>query len=191
MCCKKSISDDEIVSLYTKGWSINDIVGKHQLSVVRARRVLQQNKFDTVGYRKISPDLRFNILRCVGIGLSYRETALLLDVSPYLVRQVVNDCTAKITIQKPTPEPMSNKLKKRILDEFISAQYGFSIIIQKLNLSDKEIYSFFCLLTNELISAHQRNLSKVILNLHNSGLPVVAIAKTLGISASVVKKYLK
>lgn len=195
---KKAIKEDKIVELYQNGYSAKDICKECHVSTLYVRNVLRCAGFNTRTYRKISENNKDKILLLIKNGYSYNQIGNLLGCSFHLVREVVEgaDMVGFAPKNHPpielavTEEQTSLDALKRLKELYLSGDYGLSRCADLAFASDADFLWFVYHLTPEEVELHENQLVTHIRNLHVCGRPPMAIAKSLDVSPSVVKKIL-
>lgn len=197
MAIKRSaISDEQIIELYRSGYSQNDIIRNHQVSVQRTRGVLQAAGFDTRNYRTLNDTMKLVITSLVRRGVYYLDIEEATDLSVDAIRDFVTRRMEPMTDRRKTPPeraiPSLKVFPERdaLVREF-SAGKTFCTIAEECALDEAEIFLLFMSLTDEAVFLHQKALKTIIHADHDNGTSVAMIARKNSISKSIVKKYLK
>ena len=193
-----SALSDRIVGLYQAGYSVKDISAQCRLSVITVRARLKAAGFDTRSYRKASISNKERVLQLIDGGYSYSQIEGLLHISTHLVREIVSEkglvgLVPRVRRQVSLEEPEDAGLEETVCGLrglYFSGNYGLAKCAELADASEEAFLWFVYHLTGEDKRLHQKNLTKNIKKLYQSGTPVTAIAKTMDISPSIVKKIL-
>lgn len=186
-------NDAKICQLYQQGYSCKDIATTLCLPLLTVRTQLRQSGFDTRSYRKASDYNKQKVLLLISGGYSYSRISELLHVSTHLVREIVenNGMIGSITrFPSPIrPAGLADEFTQAKLREaYFSGMYGLAKCAETLQVSDKDFLWFVYHLSEKEIRVHHKLLIRKIKQLLQTNMSYLAIAKTLGISPSVVKR---
>lgn len=197
MAIKRSaISDDQIIELYRSGYSQNDIIRNHQVSVQRTRAVLQDAGFDTRNYRTLNDTMKLVITSLVRRGVYYLDIERATDLSVDAIRDFVTRRMPPMPDRSKTPParvvPSLKEFPERdgLVRDF-SAGVTFCSLAESCALDEDEIFLLYLSLTDEALSVHGKALQTKIRAAHAEGTSLSMIARKNSISKSIVKKYLK
>lgn len=193
-----SALSDRIVALYQTGYSVKDISAQCRLSVITVRARLKAAGFDTRAYRKASQSNKQKVLLLVKAGYSYAKIEELLHISTHLVREIISENGLVGFIPRTRRHVEAAAMEDAVLEDsvrelralYFSGNYGLAKCAEITNATDEVFLWFVSHLTGEDKRLHKKNLTKNIKKLHQAGTPVTAIAKTMDISPSIVKKTL-
>lgn len=189
---------DRIVALYQAGYSVKDISAQCRLSVITVRARLKAAGFDTRAYRKASQSNKQRVLQLINAGYSYTQIEGLLHISTHLVREIVSENglvgfiprTRRVVELEASEDAVMADAVRELRALYFSGNYGLAKCAEITNASDDVFLQFVYHLTGEDKRLHQKNLVKAVKKLYQSGTPITAIAKTMDISPSIVKKIL-
>lgn len=192
---KKEILDSQVFTLYNAGWSIKDISVQYKISVGRVRRLLQDKKINTSGYRAASAFMKEIILALLAQGCTLKRLGDTADVSVHLVRQVLRD--NKINCNDLRKSSLSDYRHKQsvelsswnhFLELYRSGHAGFEKCAEICGFSVCECVEAVFRLNHEDVELHRKNLEEYIISHYKTGLSVISVAKKVGVSTAIVKK---
>ena len=192
---KTTIDDAQIIALYRAGHSQNDIVREYQVSVQRTRAVLKEANFDTRSYRALNETMERVIQSLVRKGVYYIDIERIADISFHAVRFYVTtrwkpDLEERSRLPADLPVPDAEEFPMR--DKLIAAYkkgISFCLLVNKYELDEDNIFSFYLSITDDTVNCHRKALRKRIQSDLASGLSVSMIARKSCISRAIIKKY--
>lgn len=189
----------KVLEMYQQGFSCKDIAETCDLSLPRIRKYLQDAGFNTRGYRKVSNSNAHKVLLLIRSGYSYAQIEALLHVSTHVIREIVQN-NGLIGFAPKFHHPVelnvdTDDVCKTTLWElralYLSGVFGLGMCAEKLCASDEVFLWFIYHLTDEEKRVHHERVVHNVQSLAQKGVPVTAIAKSMDISPSIVKKMLK
>lgn len=191
---KEKITDKEIIRLYKDGWSQKDIVAKYKCSVIRTRKVLQKNGFDTTAFRKVPETIVEAVKILLSSGMTAKEISKRLDLSIYSINSIISDKGLK---------GISKKARKNACAEKILALNGENKsacqIAKELDMDYKFVISV--LKENGVYQSRNRVVNRTpeeverirlrVVSMYQDNYTISAIQEELNISYAYAKKFLK
>lgn len=190
---------NEIIELYKKGFSINDISDKLNLAVIPIRKILNESGFETKDYRKCSQNNYDKAILLVRAGYPHVQVASLLNISSHLLREFVSRAgLIGYSPNNPVPVKLEDKIYT-VTDEmvvkfkslYLSGTYGLAKCAQELELSDDDFLWIVYHLSQNEKKTHQEKLCSNIKSTYMKEKSVNYVAKNLDISLAVVKKIVQ
>lgn len=198
-CLKKKtnrelISDEKVINLYDTGWSINDIVANHKVSVRRVRSILQEKGRSTASFRAAPDTIKECVMVLVASNISIRRISDTVDISPHLVRQVLRDNKVNASGLRKNSSlavemvNISNGVWNVFFEAYLSGELGFVKCAEKAGLNADGCAEAVLRLSDDEVETHKAKLHSYIADKRDTGLSASTIGKQLGVSAAIVKK---
>jgi len=193
---KGLIDDSDIVEMYKKGFSQNDISEIYGLPVIKIRAVLKAAGFETKDFRALNDEISRIIILLINNGAQFKDIEYVCDVSHYAVREVVASNGLKRVSKKArySLPPFEPNTSFNGIDYFIESYMNgksFCYLCNEMKLSDNEILSLYFILVKENLDKHKEALKQLIIN--DSAYPFsnTALGKKHYISMAIVRKILR
>lgn len=185
-----SLTNAEIIRLYEKGLSQQDIHRLHSCSITKIRTVLQDAGYNTAVYRKIPLEYEEVIHVLLRARISYHAIAEATDISYHAIREIAerrsNKTVEKTCIKKPKRK---TEREAMFLHYYLSGQ-SFCALCVFLGLSKNEICRCYTLLDEAAIQTHRRALRSCLYAEDLSQNSISSLARKYGVSTSTIKAHL-
>lgn len=193
------ISQKEIINMYERGFSCKDICLAMNMPAIKVRAVLRDAGFNTGSYRKVSEYNKEKVILLIKAGYSYKKIENLLHLSTHLIREIVEQAELVGFASNYHPPIELNVKEKNVrlsqLSElkslYIAGNYGLAKCADMLKVTDDEFLWFVFHLTDRDMKKHCNRLKSNVFKMFDCQIPITAIAKSMDISPSIIKKILK